>query len=43
MAQPLATPSDNGDGYVNAERAAAFAGPGKFRGVRRYKPFPRII
>ena len=36
----MATPSDNGDGYVSAEREAAFKGPGKVWGVRRYKRSP---
>jgi len=35
-AQPLATPGDNGDGHVSAEREAAFKAPGKVRGVRRF-------
>ncbi len=31
-------PSDNGDGYVSAEREAAFTGPGKVWGVMRKAP-----
>ena len=31
-------PSDNGDGYVSAEREAAFAGTGKVWGVMRKAP-----
>ena len=34
----MATPSDNGDGYVSAEHEAAFKGPGKVRGVMRKAP-----
>ena len=34
----MATPRDNGDGYVSAEREAAFAGPGKAWGVMRKAP-----
>jgi len=35
MAQPLATPGDNGERCVSAEREAAFTEPGKVWGVMR--------
>ena len=34
----MTTPRDNGDGYVSAEREAAFTGPGKVWGVMRKAP-----